>query len=134
MIEDLNRRNQNPPEKDPGLERAAQRLHVIFSELGAAIEGEDSKRKEAALTQLRATPLPELRVAVSSALLLVRRDVSTAEGWCRQDELNGLEFPDSLGRWALRCTQRALMIAEKIVQAAQNDIRAGHAAHLTGRW
>ncbi|AWU95648.1 hypothetical protein [Azospirillum ramasamyi] len=38
MIEDLNRRNQNPPEKDPGLERAAQRLHVIFSELGAAIE------------------------------------------------------------------------------------------------
>jgi len=134
MIEDLNRRNQGPPEKDPGLERAAQRLHVIFSELGAAIEGEDSKGREAALTRLRATPLPELRVAVSRALLLVRRDVSTAEGWCRQEELNGFEFPDSLGRWTLRCTQRALTIAETLVEAAKNDIRAGYATHLAGRW
>lgn len=133
MIEDLNRRNQSPPEKDPGLERAAQRLHVIFSELGAAIEGEDSKGKAAALTQLRATPLRELRVAVSHAAFLVRRDVSTAEGWCRQEELDGLDGPDNLGSWALRCSQRALMIAETLVQAAQDDIRADHADQLTAR-
>ncbi|WP_372399885.1 hypothetical protein ABMY26_34035 [Azospirillum sp. HJ39] len=134
MIEDQNRQSQSPPEKDRGLERAARRLHVIFSELGASIEGQDSKGRAAALAQLRATPLPELRVAVSRAAFLVRRDVSTAEGWCRQEELDGLDGPDSLGSWALRCSQRSLMIAETLAQATENDIRAVHAAHLIGRW
>lgn len=133
MIEDQNRQSQSPPEKDRGLERAARRLHVIFSELGASIEGQDSKGRAAALAQLRATPLPELRVAVSRAAFLVRRDVSTAEGWCRQEELDGLDGPDSLGSWALRCSQRALTIAETLVDAAQNDIRADHANQLTVR-